>query len=159
MLRVYSTLETAWMNRELNPGHLSDRQQHTVTIPPHVARVGTRYRVRARVKDVTGRWSHWSAPIQFVAGEPDTAETLQANLKLTELMFNSPAGNEFDFVEWHNASPTVSLNLEGVTFAAGIDYTFPAGTMIEPMGYLVLVKANDFSINADSNKTFSSYSF
>jgi hypothetical protein len=125
---------------------ISDRQQHTVTIPPHVARVGTRYRVRARVKDVTGRWSHWSAPIQFVAGEPDTAETLQANLKLTELMFNSPAGNEFDFVEWHNASPTVSLNLEGVTFAAGIDYTFPAGTMIEPMGYLVLVKANDFTV-------------
>src|SRR5213075_1518868 len=37
-----------------------------VAIPAGLARPGRTYRVRARMKDVTGRWSHWSAPVQFV---------------------------------------------------------------------------------------------
>ena len=28
-------------------------------------RAGHTYRVRARVKDATGRWSHYSAPVEF----------------------------------------------------------------------------------------------
>ena len=36
-------------------------------IPSGVAKAGHTYRVRARVKDTTGRWSHWSAPVEFVA--------------------------------------------------------------------------------------------
>ncbi len=36
-----------------------------VTIPAAVAKPGRTYRVRARMKDATGRWSHWSKPIQF----------------------------------------------------------------------------------------------
>jgi len=36
-------------------------------IPSGVAKAGHTYRVRARVKDATGRWSHWSAPVEFVA--------------------------------------------------------------------------------------------
>lgn len=43
--------------------------QNTITIPPQAVKVGHAYRVRARVKDGTGRWSHWSEPIQFIAGE------------------------------------------------------------------------------------------
>jgi hypothetical protein len=39
-----------------------------VAIPENVVKPGRTYRVRVRMKDVTGRWSHWSAPIQFVAG-------------------------------------------------------------------------------------------
>ena len=37
-----------------------------ITIPAGVAKTGHTYRVRARMKDVTGRWSHWSAPVEFV---------------------------------------------------------------------------------------------
>ena len=36
-------------------------------IPSGIAKPGHTYRVRARVKDTTGRWSHWSAPVEFVA--------------------------------------------------------------------------------------------
>jgi hypothetical protein len=38
-----------------------------VVIPTGIAKAGQTYRVRARVKDITGRWSHWSAPFEFTA--------------------------------------------------------------------------------------------
>jgi hypothetical protein len=46
-------------------GDLSDAAQE-ITIPAGVAKSGHTYRVRARMKDVTGRCSHWSAPVEFV---------------------------------------------------------------------------------------------
>src|SRR5688572_425022 len=41
----------------------------TVQLPPKVCVAGHTYRVRARFKDGTGRWSHWSAPVQFTTVE------------------------------------------------------------------------------------------
>ena len=38
-----------------------------VSIPAGVAKPGHTYRVRARMKDTSGRWSHWSPPVEFVA--------------------------------------------------------------------------------------------
>jgi hypothetical protein len=35
------------------------------SIPAGLAKPSHTYRVRVRMKDVTGRWSHWSAPIEF----------------------------------------------------------------------------------------------
>ncbi len=40
-------------------------------LPATTCTAGRTYRVRARFKDHTGRWSHWSAPVEFVArGNP-----------------------------------------------------------------------------------------
>jgi hypothetical protein len=36
-----------------------------ITIPSNALKTGHTYRVRARMKDASGRWSHWSAPVQF----------------------------------------------------------------------------------------------
>ena len=36
-----------------------------LTLPPGVLKAAHTYRVRVRMKDATGRWSHWSAPVQF----------------------------------------------------------------------------------------------
>ena len=38
-----------------------------VAVPAGLAKTGHTYRARARMKDATGRWSHWSAPVEFVA--------------------------------------------------------------------------------------------
>jgi hypothetical protein len=38
-----------------------------VQVPSEKVKSGQTYRVRARHKDSTGRWSHWSAPVQFTA--------------------------------------------------------------------------------------------
>ena len=43
-----------------------------LAIPPDVAKPGHAYRVRVRMKDSSGRWSHWSAPVQFIAGGSST---------------------------------------------------------------------------------------
>jgi hypothetical protein len=39
-----------------------------MAIPAKGVKPGHTYRVRVRVKDNTGRWSHWSEPVEFVAG-------------------------------------------------------------------------------------------
>jgi hypothetical protein len=46
-------------------------QNTEMSLPKDVCQTGRTYRVRARYKDNTGRWSHWSEPIQFVAGQPN----------------------------------------------------------------------------------------
>ena len=43
-----------------------------ITFPSTAVTTGHTYRARVRMKDATGRWSHWSAPVQFVAGEKRT---------------------------------------------------------------------------------------
>jgi hypothetical protein len=42
--------------------------QTTLTIPSAGLRAGQLYRVRVRMKDTSGCWSHWSLPVEFVAG-------------------------------------------------------------------------------------------
>ncbi len=57
-------IDAAWESDELA------QFNSTIEIPAGVIKVGCTYRVRCRMKDNTGRWSHWSDPVQFVAGEP-----------------------------------------------------------------------------------------
>ena len=46
-----------------------------ITVPDGIARPDRTYRVRVRHQDTTGRWSHWSVPVEFNAG-PRTAAPL-----------------------------------------------------------------------------------
>jgi hypothetical protein len=41
--------------------------QRDISLPPATVKIGKTYRVRARLKDRSGRWSHWSEPVQFTA--------------------------------------------------------------------------------------------
>jgi hypothetical protein len=54
-------IEPGWTSGELKPDATN------IQLPPEACFPGQTYRVRARYKDDTGRWSHWSPPIQFVA--------------------------------------------------------------------------------------------
>ena len=40
----------------------------TIEIPARATAAGHTYRARVRMKDATGRWSHWSSPVEFVSG-------------------------------------------------------------------------------------------
>ena len=102
----------------------------SITIPASVVRAGRTYRVRCRMKDNTGRWSHWSAPNQFVAGEPLSAYVLN-NLRITEVMYN-PAdppswdttdNDEFEFIELKNTGDE-AIDLASVSFVAGVTFDF-----------------------------------
>lgn len=116
-----------------------------IIIPSSAVRVGRTYRVRVKMKDTSGRWSHWSAPVQFLAAEPDNAGALVDHLRLSELMYDPPAGGDFEFVELHNRSEELTLDLSGAKFTTGIDFTFPTGTTLEPGNRLLVVKAADFA--------------
>jgi spore coat protein CotH len=120
-----------------------------IKIPATEVKVGRTYRVRCRVKDTSGRTSHWSAPQQFVTGEPVAAYILN-NLRITEVMYdpaeppaNDPADNQdFEFIELQNIGDE-TIDLTSVSFADGITFDFNNGkvTTLGP-GQFVLVVAN-----------------
>lgn len=112
-----------------------------IQVPAGVLRTGRVYRARVLVEDTVGRTSHWSEPVEFVAGVPDSVATLSAGLRLTELMYHAMGGPTNDFVELHNAGP-IPLVLDGVAFTQGIEFTFPTGTTLAPGAYLVVSRAD-----------------
>ena len=56
-------IEPCWTSEELS------KPAAELRLPADVCKTGHTYRVRARYKDTTARWSHWSEPVQFVAGK------------------------------------------------------------------------------------------
>ena len=114
-----------------------------LTLPVEGLRIGRAYRVRVRLKDNTGRWSRWSEPVQFVVGEPEGAAALASHLRVSELMFNPPGGSDFEFIELHNPSDVLTLQLAGANFTDGVDLTFASGTTIPPGGYLLVIRNAD----------------
>ena len=64
-------------------------------------------------------------------------------LLITEIMYHPPAGgavdgDEFEFLELKNVA-SAELDLSGVRFTNGINYTFPNGTKLAPGQFVVLV--------------------
>lgn len=111
-----------------------------ITIPPDKVRTGRRYRVRVQHIDNYGRASKWSAPIEFVVGQPDSAGLVKQYLRITEIMYQPPAGG-YEYVELKNISSDVTLDLAGVKFTQGIDYTFGAGVVLAPGEYIIVANA------------------
>jgi hypothetical protein len=103
------------------------------------------------MKDNTGRWSHWSSPVQFVAGEPLAAGTL-ANLRITELMYNPAASasgdytdnDEFEFIELKNIGDE-TLDLRYVSFSNGITFDFGSSRVssLAAGDFVLVVKDED----------------
>ncbi|MHC4571049.1 MAG: LamG-like jellyroll fold domain-containing protein, partial [Planctomycetota bacterium] len=132
-------IEPLWESGEITPF------QSDINIPASVVRVGRTYRVRCRHKDDTDRWSHWSDPIQFVAGEPLSAGILN-DLRITELMYNPPEGSgydndEFEFIELKNTGPN-TLDLTYVSFSNGITFNFDGSsvTSLDPCDFVLVVR-------------------
>jgi hypothetical protein len=147
-------IETVWESGEITPF------SNTIRIPGTVVRPGHTYRVRCRMKDNTSRWSHWSNAIQFVAGEPLAAGTLE-NLRITELMYApAPGGSyqdyEYEFIELKNIGDE-TLDLRYVRFVDGITFGFDGNdiTSLAP-GEFVLVVKNKAAFESRYGTAFSS---
>lgn len=110
------------------------------------------YRVRVRMKDTAGRWSHWSAPIQFTPAPPSTLGDYQQNLVITEFMYHpmeKTAGEEtlgfsnsdFEYLELYNRGPA-ALDLTPLRFTKGIDFDFTNATQtsIASGQYILIVR-------------------
>jgi hypothetical protein len=109
------------------------------------------------MKDDTGRWSNWSTAAEFTAGTFDPSAYASA-LVVSEIMYHassptaaeqavaaaqSPAqiwtDDDFDYIELRNISGS-TLNLTGLQFDGGFDYTFPANSTINAGASIVLVQ-------------------
>ena len=158
--RLKYEIDTVWESDELI---VFDSH---VQIPASVLKPGRTYRVRCKMKDDTGRWSHWSDPNQFVVSEPLSVGILE-NLRATEVMYN-PAdadiskgeldvdNDEFEFIELKNIGDE-TLDLLEVAFTEGISFTF-AGSNVESLnaGDFVLVVRNQAAFESRYGASFSS---
>jgi hypothetical protein len=85
--------------------------------------------VKARTRDESG----WSALNEALFSLPRRFQDLFAS----EIMYNPPGGDAFEFLELHNAGST-TISLSGASFKNGIQYSFGQGAKLEAGGYLVL---------------------
>jgi regulation of enolase protein 1 (concanavalin A-like superfamily) len=73
------------------------------------------------------------------AGAPNAAPRL-GEVVINEILYHPVSGDEEDeFVELHNRGAT-AVDLSGWRFTQGIDWTFSAGTVLPPGGYLVVAR-------------------
>jgi hypothetical protein len=134
-------VETLWTS-----GALTDAGP--IRIPSNAARAGKTYRARARYQDDTGRWSHWSLPVQFIAGAAVPPPELRDNLVISEIHYHPlpPATpeeaaatsdkNDFEFIELKNIGLT-PLALSDVGFTRGITFNFPSNTVVGPGEFII----------------------
>lgn len=93
--------------------------------------------IKARVRSAAGEWS----PLTEAFFDTAVVEPLL----LTEIMYHPPDqgatnGSQYEFLEIKNPTAT-AIHLGGMRFTAGIDYTFPPGTMIGAGECLVLARS------------------
>jgi hypothetical protein len=120
----------AWTSGEL-PAFLDE-----VMLPPTAVQPGKRYRVRVRHRDTSGRWSHWSAAVEVTPTPVDLISDLRSGLVFSEIMYHPPPlpgidSSDLEFLELENLGGK-ALDLGGLFFSSGIDFTFPLGTTLAP---------------------------
>ncbi len=121
-------IEAEWESGEILTNSTS------ITIPSNGIRAGRTYKVRMRHKDNTGRWSHWSDAVKFIAEPP--ANPVADVITITELHYN-PSNGCAEFVEIYNNSNS-TVNLTGYRFSDGIDFDFP-NVNILPGEYKIII--------------------
>ena len=116
---------------------------NTISPPASAVIAGNTYRARVRFQDSTGRWSHWSSPLEFVPTASETTPTLV----ISELHYN-PAANpavadaqDLEFFEVLNTG-SQTVNLQGVQIAsfATTPYTFGTSLTLAPGQRIVVPK-------------------
>jgi hypothetical protein len=89
--------------------------------------------VKARILDGSD-WSALNSATYSVGAVGD-------DLAITEIMYHPPDGDA-EYIELQNIGAG-TINLSGVRFTDGIEFTFPANTVLAPGEYIVLVRDSD----------------
>lgn len=79
--------------------------------------------------------------INFTASQSTTLTPIFVPLApiLTEIHYHPAEGEAYEFLEFFNASG-VELQMGGFHFSKGVEFEFPAGTILPPDEYLLVVK-------------------
>ncbi|WP_414660009.1 lamin tail domain-containing protein [Horticoccus sp. 23ND18S-11] len=98
-----------------------------------------------RTTDGATAFSDFSLPTPGLSNAtalPAAYAALLANLRITELMYQPVAAasaGDYEFIELQNIG-AATLDLSGVRFTNGLDYTFPAGTTLASGAFIVVAK-------------------
>ncbi len=92
--------------------------------------------VQARVKNGTN-WSGLASA--FFRTPQDLSPLIVSELMYHPLPFGAWTSDDLEFIELKNTGTNV-LNLAGLSFTAGISFTFPSGILLNPGGLIVLVR-------------------
>lgn len=84
--------------------------------------------------------AEWSALNEAVF----TVDALGSPLRLTEIMYQPPGGDAYEFVELQNVSGT-AVNF-GYYSIDGLGYVFPPGTVLAP-GQIIVLRSSDSAAN------------
>ena len=96
-----------------------------------------------RSTDGGATWTNFSLPtpgLSNTTAAPAAYINLRDYLRITEVMYAPTGGGDYEYVELQNISSTVTLDLSGVRFTAGMDYTFASGATLAPGAYVVVCK-------------------
>ena len=126
--------------------------------PVNKLREDTLYRVRVRMQNQDGNWSHWSAPSQFLTTAAVPGD-VASSLRISEIHYHPAAPtaveadlgftdqDDFEFVELVNIGPDViqladtsfeQLDIDGET--QGLAFQFSADQQLEPGERLIVVE-------------------
>lgn len=99
-------------------------------------------------RDGTGALIFYELPTRgFVNGTADPAYAnalaLIRGLRITEIMYNGLGGSDYDYVELRNVGAT-TVQLGGVKFVSGIDFTFPALQLAAGQNVIVVKNLTKF---------------
>jgi hypothetical protein len=113
-------------------------------IKPDGSRVLDAVQFGAQANGVSyGRWPDGANDFYaFTTNTPGTNNSpiVIGDIVINELMYDPISGNDDDqYIELYNKG-TNTINLSGWQFTAGVTYTFPTNTAINPNGYLVVGK-------------------
>jgi hypothetical protein len=75
------------------------------------------------------------------------ASANSTNLTISEIMYHPEQENDNEFIELINLDPSKSVDLSGVYFKNGIDFTFQDRTIIGP-GERIMISQNQFENNS-----------
>jgi hypothetical protein len=132
---VHLEIRPVWESAEFSP-FLAE-----VTIPPAAVAEGATYRVRVRMMDTGGYWSHWSAPVEFTAGPPARPAPQVERLRITEIHYNPGTDPDLEFIELQDIG-IEPVDLPDVRIAGGIEFAFEDGSVptLGPGEFVVVVK-------------------
>ena len=120
-----------------------------IRIPPAAVQAGHAYRVRVRMKDDTGRWGHWSNPVQFI---PKLTTVVSVGDMIITEFFADTSGPD-DNKEWFEIYNTTDhdIDITGWTIADNDTDSHTIGgtspVIVRTKGYLVLGTSTSISAN------------
>ena len=83
----------------------------------------------------------------IIESSGNIASANSSNLTISEIMYHPEQEDGNEFIELINLDPSKSLDLSGVYFRNGIEFTFPDRTVIGP-GERIIVNQNQFGNNS-----------